>query len=396
MLAATTEVLCCLSCSSTQAVRSTWAFHSIEESLFRPLYFRIKHLSSARRRLHVHIGGYDYFLGDKLGSVRQLTGESGGITLAQYFEPYGDVLASAGTGGSIYGYTGEIGDQTGLTYLRARYYAPENGSFSTRDSLDGSMSEPMSFNRWLYVEANPVNATDPPGFITRSEAYRANLIVDYLKDIYDVGISKDWGLVYWDRYDLIPGNRIPLIYKHCEWWYGAWRNLHELELTREGVDELAAALGGSSKFRSAMKWHTVPVVRVASKYVCGHGGGCTTFLGEVQLPDDAFSLPDNGDWAIGTVAHELAHLWDYRNWGLLSAGMNRLTNSFTIACRPRNCHQVYDPTVPEQPVSIYGENSPAEDWADSIRWLVIPSYGERRPLGPIRRQYVDSVIHELR
>lgn len=40
---------------------------------------------------------FAYHLGDALGSVRQLTDSSGGVTLARNFEPYGDVQPS-GTG----------------------------------------------------------------------------------------------------------------------------------------------------------------------------------------------------------------------------------------------------------------------------------------------------------
>ncbi len=48
-------------------------------------------------------------------------------------------------------------------YLRARYYAPPQGRFLTRDLWDGDPNRPMSYNAWLYVYANPVNFTDPSG-----------------------------------------------------------------------------------------------------------------------------------------------------------------------------------------------------------------------------------------
>jgi YD repeat-containing protein len=69
--------------------------------------------------------GYaEYYLGDALGSVRQLVEGDGVVTYAASYAPYGEVLASAGEGESVYGYTGEAVDVTGLVYLRARYYAP--------------------------------------------------------------------------------------------------------------------------------------------------------------------------------------------------------------------------------------------------------------------------------
>ena len=37
------------------------------------------------------------------------------------------------------------------------------GRFLTRDTWDGDANSPISFNRWNYVEGNPVNLTDPSG-----------------------------------------------------------------------------------------------------------------------------------------------------------------------------------------------------------------------------------------
>ncbi len=57
---------------------------------------------------------FDYFLGDALGSVRQLADDNGDVTLARRYEPYGDVLESAGTGETSYDFTGEWRD----SYIR--------------------------------------------------------------------------------------------------------------------------------------------------------------------------------------------------------------------------------------------------------------------------------------
>ena len=49
----------------------------------------------------------EFFLGDALGSVRQLTDASGAVTLTQSYDPYGNVIQSEGTGSSIYGFDAE-------------------------------------------------------------------------------------------------------------------------------------------------------------------------------------------------------------------------------------------------------------------------------------------------
>ena len=69
------------------------------------------------------------FLGDALGSVRQLVDGSGAVTLAKSYEPYGEVLWSKGEASSRYGYTSEM--QNGdLVFLRARYYQSYINKFS--------------------------------------------------------------------------------------------------------------------------------------------------------------------------------------------------------------------------------------------------------------------------
>jgi RHS repeat-associated protein len=57
-----------------------------------------------------------------------------------------------------YRYTNEYqGDYNDLIYLRARHYAPGMGRFLTRDTREGDTNQPLSFNRWGYVEGNPTN-----------------------------------------------------------------------------------------------------------------------------------------------------------------------------------------------------------------------------------------------
>jgi len=102
-------------------------------------------------------------LGDALGSVRQLTNVQGNITLAKSYAPYGETLASAESGTSPFAFTGEQQDPSGLTYLRARYYAPGMGRFLTQDTWDGDANKPMSYNMWNYGYSNPILYLDPTG-----------------------------------------------------------------------------------------------------------------------------------------------------------------------------------------------------------------------------------------
>ncbi len=106
----------------------------------------------------------DYFLGDALGSVRQLTDAIGAVTLSKMYEPYGTVSMTSGAGQTDYGYTDEY--QSGNSvYLRSRFYMPSTGRFLTRDTWSGDANRPLSLNRWNYTNANPINFTDPSGHL---------------------------------------------------------------------------------------------------------------------------------------------------------------------------------------------------------------------------------------
>jgi RHS repeat-associated protein len=106
----------------------------------------------------------EYFLGDALGSVRQLTDQTGAITYAASYDPYGVVTQVSGEGQSAYGYTAESQDvASGMVYLRARYYNPVDGRFVSRDTWEGDEFQPVTYNKWTYANANPTYYVDPSG-----------------------------------------------------------------------------------------------------------------------------------------------------------------------------------------------------------------------------------------
>ena len=204
----------------------------------------------------------EYFLGDALASVRQLVDMSDAVTLSKSYDPYGNVIASTGSGTSIFAYTGEEGDQSGLTYLRARYYASYLNQFIQPDSILPDLYQPADWNKYTYTLDNPINGTDPSGYITENESKRAELILEKLSSIYDVDIKKDWGyrLVPVESSSLPPYIVTGYLYG-CEWEKGNWRSLHELELTRDAIKTTARAFGGTGKFLTAMKHYPIHISR---------------------------------------------------------------------------------------------------------------------------------------
>jgi RHS repeat-associated protein len=109
-------------------------------------------------------GTTEYFLGDALGSVRQMTNANAEITYARAYDPYGVIAATSGASQTPYAYTGEYyGDYNELLYLRARFYAPYLNQFIQPDMIVPDPYQPMDWNHYLYVRDNPINFTDPSG-----------------------------------------------------------------------------------------------------------------------------------------------------------------------------------------------------------------------------------------
>ena len=104
---------------------------------------------------------YNY-LTNQSGSVTGLTKDGQAVASTSY-SLYGASKTSTDTTGNPFAYNGEARDDTGLDYLRARYYDSQGGTFLTEDSYLGEDTDPLSQNRYSYVQNNPVNYTDPSG-----------------------------------------------------------------------------------------------------------------------------------------------------------------------------------------------------------------------------------------
>jgi len=101
-----------------------------------------------------------------VGSVSHALDATGAIKHEYAYDAFGlrSDISSSGGSHKHYGYTGEEQDaETGLVYLRARYYDPSLGRFVSADPYWGSLEEPASQNRYTYVHNKPLELSDPSG-----------------------------------------------------------------------------------------------------------------------------------------------------------------------------------------------------------------------------------------
>jgi RHS repeat-associated protein len=120
-----------------------------------------------------------YFLYDGLGSTTELLDEAGAATDAYTYDVFGAVRASTGSSANDWLFTGEQHDaDSGLYYLRARYYDPATGRFLSTDPIGAA--EP-----YAYVSNNPVNYVDPSGLCAYGLPCPVEPIVDCITNPLD-------------------------------------------------------------------------------------------------------------------------------------------------------------------------------------------------------------------
>ncbi len=137
---------------------------------------------------------------DRLGSARVHTDELGEqVTYLAYFTAFGERYAAGFR--TPYTFAGDWryrddGD-AGLLHVGARYYEPATGRWTTADKYPGNLYQPLSLNRYLYCEDDPVNAVDPSGDVPLLLAVAigvgVGIVLEGVKDYLDDGqINDPW------------------------------------------------------------------------------------------------------------------------------------------------------------------------------------------------------------
>lgn len=117
------------------------------------------------------VASAEYYFGDALQSVHQVTNDAGTVVRTQFTDAWGNDIALGAppspTGpGDRYGWQGREKDaESGLHFFRARSYDPMTGRFTSRD--------PVPYpNLYVFAHNDPTNKTDPSGRDPDEQVYR--------------------------------------------------------------------------------------------------------------------------------------------------------------------------------------------------------------------------------
>ena len=103
--------------------------------------------------------------------------------------------------------------------MRNRYYQAHIGRFTRRDFWEGSARQPLTLNKYIYANANPITFTDPSGLSSIDPARRGGAVNNMIGR-YFIGwdpLNREY-----DHYGS-GGNRLSILYV-IQRALGAWRD----------------------------------------------------------------------------------------------------------------------------------------------------------------------------
>ncbi len=198
--------------------------------------------------------GGPWYVGDALGSVRQTLDDAGGVLATTQYDPWG---TPQGTLSTPFGFTGEL-HSAGQVYLRARWYAPGQGRFVSKDPFAGFAEMPYSLHAYQYGYSAPTVWTDPTG-----KCIPEYIVVNGRRipipggepgclPISETGTGLNWedgGQYLWDVFEGIgsPGAWIVDQFAGTNGWDCIWQDAG-IGTQLGGVFTTVATVGGTYKY----------------------------------------------------------------------------------------------------------------------------------------------------
>jgi len=104
-----------------------------------------------------------YLVQDHLNSTAMTLSNSGAVTGEVIYSAWGETRATYGTTPTKKLYTSQYEAEAGLYFYNARWFDSELGRFAQADTIVPDSLDPQSWNRYTYVNNNPILYTDSSG-----------------------------------------------------------------------------------------------------------------------------------------------------------------------------------------------------------------------------------------
>lgn len=225
--------------------------------------------------------GTHWYFHDQLGSTRALTNSNGTVDCTYDYTPYGAVLGHTGTASTPMQYTGQYTDtETGLVYLRARYYDPTTAQFLT---VDPAVEQTLS--AYGYTTNNPLNLIDPTGLWSLGGfIHKHAAVISHINAIATAvtGVAALAGTVctvltsgacapvaaavFWTSYAVMMTTQVALNYDKCA--YGSGWDCTESTAITVGSATAGGTVGAVTKFRGLLPVRMEQTVNNIRK-ICG-------------------------------------------------------------------------------------------------------------------------------
>jgi RHS repeat-associated protein len=129
---------------------------------------------SSNNLLSMNLNGAEYYyIRNVQGDIIGLHDKDGKVVVSYVYDSWGKLISTTGSLASTVGvknpyrYRGYRYDtETGLYYLQSRYYNSDWGRFINADGIIGKTGDLLGHNLFSYCKNNPVNMSDPSGFIS--------------------------------------------------------------------------------------------------------------------------------------------------------------------------------------------------------------------------------------
>jgi RHS repeat-associated protein len=128
-------------------------------------------------------GSRRFYHFDESGSTRFLSNDAGAVTDTYAITPYGESVTGTGSTPNPFTFQGAFGvmqeGNTGLYYMRARYFDSHLARFLSRDPVRSA--DPRALNPYQFAFGNPVEGRDPAGtFPLQAEETTMGEVIDRL------------------------------------------------------------------------------------------------------------------------------------------------------------------------------------------------------------------------